>query len=109
MSVNPSPASSGPSLELNLYSMFASKKKNSDVEQVAVEQFANMIPTNFQVSANIDEESRRDSQLSLSFVVTLNDSRGLVTYEFRGKCRIYGSSAEFSSLLEAEKNKVPRI
>ena len=109
MSTNPTSQTSGPNIELNLYSMFASKKKSLEREHFHTEQTANMAPSNFQVSANIEEETRRDSQLSLSFVVTLNDSKGLVTYEFRGKCRIHGSSAEFSSLLEAEKNKVPKI
>lgn len=104
-----SASQSGPNVELSLNSVFASKKKTLGKEQGAQDQAQTLSPANFQVSATLDEESRRDSQLSLSFTLTLNDSRGFVTYEFRGTCTVNGSSAEFTSLLEAEKNKVPKI
>jgi hypothetical protein len=71
-----------------------------------------MYPSNFQVHAKIDEESRKDNQLVASFLLTLNDVKGMVTYEFRGTCSISGSSADFESVMEANKNagsRVPRI
>ena len=71
-----------------------------------------MYPSNFQVHAKIDEESRKDNQLVASFLLTLNDVKGMVTYEFRGICSISGTSADFESVMEANKNagsRVPRI
>lgn len=69
-----------------------------------------MLPGNFQVYAKIDEESRKDSTLVASFLLTLNEARGSVTYEFRGACNIKGSSADFESIMEAHKeSRIPRI
>jgi hypothetical protein len=102
-------SSTGPQVEVTLYSVFASKKKGTNVEEKQGPQASSITPGNFQVSAKLDEESRKDSLLTLSFVISLNDSRGLVTYEFRGSCSIIGSSAEFSMLMEADRNKVPLI
>jgi len=69
-----------------------------------------MLPSNFQVYAKIDEESRKDSHLLASFLLTLNDARGSVTYEFRGVCNITGSSADFESMMEANKDsRIPKI
>lgn len=69
-----------------------------------------MLPSNFQVYAKIDEESRKDSHLAASFLLTLNDGRGSVTYEFRGVCNITGSSADFESIMEANKDsRIPKI
>lgn len=69
-----------------------------------------MLPGNFQVYAKIDEESRKDNHLVASFLLTLNDARGLVTYEFRGICDVAGSSADFESVMEAHKDaRVPKI
>jgi len=69
-----------------------------------------LLPGNFQVYAKIDEESRKDNHLIASFLLTLNDARGLVTYEFRGVCDLTGSSADFESVMEAHKDaRVPKI
>lgn len=69
-----------------------------------------MLPSNFQVYAKIDEESRKDNTLTASFLLTLNDARGSVTYEFRGVCNMRGSSADFESIMEAHKDsRIPKI
>jgi hypothetical protein len=69
-----------------------------------------MLPGNFQVYAKIDEESRKDNTLVASFLLTLNDTRGSITYEFRGICSIRGSSADFESIMEAHKDsRIPKI
>lgn len=69
-----------------------------------------MLPSNFQVYAKIDEESRKDNHLTTSFLLTLNDARGSVTYEFRGVCSMAGSAADFESIMGANKDsRVPRI
>jgi hypothetical protein len=90
-----------------LYSIFASRKRSPAEEE---KQVAIMLPSNFQVYAKIDEESRRDNHLVASFLLTLNDGRGSVTYEFRGVCNMSGSSADFESIMEANKDsRVPKI
>lgn len=69
-----------------------------------------MLPSNFQVYAKIDEESRKDSRLVVSFLLTLNDAKGAVTYEFRGICAITGSTADFEAIMEAHKDsRIPKI
>ena len=69
-----------------------------------------MLPSNFQVYAKIDEESRKDNYLTVSFLLTLNDGRASVTYEFRGMCNITGSSADFEAMMEVHKgSRVPKI
>jgi hypothetical protein len=69
-----------------------------------------MLPSNFQVYAKIDEETRKDNQLVASFLVTLNDVRGSVTYEFRGTSNVTGSAADFESIMGAQKDsRVPKI
>jgi len=69
-----------------------------------------MLPSNFQVYTKIDEEVRKDNRLVISFLLTLNDTKGLVTYEFRGICMVHGNSADFESVMETSKNsRVPKI
>lgn len=69
-----------------------------------------MGPSHFQVYTKIDEESRKDNKLTISFLLTLNDTRGIVTYEFRGICVVTGTAADFESIMETSKNsRVPRI
>ncbi|GEM_PF-3159848 len=99
--------SSEPQVELQVNSIFASKKK-----QAGMQETSTMLPGNFHVSAKIDEESRRDNQLVMSYLLTMNDSVNLMTYEFRGACSIVGSSADFEALMAAGKNngsKLPKI
>jgi hypothetical protein len=101
-------ATSGPQVDLTLHSVFASKKRNTAEEKLA--QATAMVPSNFQVYAKIDEETRKDNSLSASFLLTLNDSRASVTYEFRGVCNIVGSWADFESIMEVHKgSRVPKI
>lgn len=102
-------ASSGPQLDLTLHSVFASRKRNVAEEKLS-QQPATMLPSNFQVYAKIDEESRKDNVLTIAFLLTLNDSRASVTYEFRGACNINGSSADFEAIMEVHKgSRVPKI
>jgi hypothetical protein len=90
-----------------LYSIFASRKRSPAEEE---KQVATILPSNFQVYSKIDEESRRDNHLVASFLLTLNDGRGSVTYEFRGVCNMSGSLADFESIMEANKDsRVPKI
>jgi len=73
-------------------------------------QAATMLPGNFQVYAKIDEEHRKDSNLTVSFLLTLNDAKGTVTYEFRGICNVVGSTADFEAIMEASReSRVPKI
>lgn len=73
-------------------------------------QAAAILPSSFQVYAKIDEESRKDSRLVVSFLLTLNDAKGAVTYEFRGVCVITGSTADFEAIMEAHKDsRIPKI
>jgi hypothetical protein len=100
-------ASSEPQVELQVNSIFASKKK-----QAGMQETSTILPGNFHVSAKIDEESRRDNQLVMSYLLTMNDSVNLMTYEFRGACSIVGSSADFEALMATGKNngsKLPKI
>jgi hypothetical protein len=96
---------------MSLSSVFASRKrKQAEEEEEKHAQGATILPSNFQVYAKIDEESRKDNHLALSFLLTLNDVRGSVTYEFRGVCSIIGTSADFEAIMEAHKDsRVPRI
>jgi hypothetical protein len=93
---------------LTLYSVFASRKRN--IAEEKANQITTMLPSNFQVYAKIDEDSRKDNYLSISFLLTLNDGRASVTYEFRGICNIVGSSADFEAMMEVHKgSRVPKI
>jgi hypothetical protein len=96
---------------MSLSSVFASRKrKQAEEEEEKHAQGATILASNFQVYAKIDEESRKDNHLALSFLLTLNDVRGSVTYEFRGVCSIIGTSADFEAIMEAHKDsRVPRI
>lgn len=93
-------------MEITLESVFASRKiQNSrNAEPVG--------PGVFQVSAKIDEESRKDNKLVLSFLMTLSEPKTLVTYEFRGSCVVTGSPNDFDGMMEATKggeSRLPRI
>ena len=71
---------------------------------------AAVLPSNFQVYAKIDEESRKDNRILASFLLTLNDVKGSVTYEFRGVCSVMGSSADFEAVMGTHKDsRVPKI
>ncbi|MGI0014705.1 MAG: hypothetical protein ACREBU_14880 [Nitrososphaera sp.] len=99
--------SSGLQIEVSLNSVFASRRRNTEDEKQIQ---PTMLPSNFQVYTKIDEESRKDNKLVISFLLTLNDTKGLVTYEFRGICTVHGNSADFESVMETSKNsRVPKI
>ena len=103
-------SSSGPQVEVALNSAFASRKKSSADDEKLNQASLAMMPSNFQVYAKIDEEVRRDNYLIASFLLTLNDARGMITYEFRGTCVVTGSSSDFASIMEARKeSRVPKI
>src|SRR5919197_1039860 len=98
----------GPQIDVTLQSVFASKKRNM-VDDERLVQASSINPSNFQVYAKIDEESRKDNLLAVSFLVTLNEIKGSVTYEFRGACHINGSSADFEAIMGASKDsRVPK-
>ncbi|NWG37682.1 hypothetical protein [Nitrososphaera sp.] len=92
-------------MEVSLESVFASRKaQDKNAGPVA--------PGAFQVSAKIDEESRKDNRLVLSFLLTLSEPKSLVTYEFRGTCAVTGSPADFDGMMEVAKggeSRLPRI
>jgi hypothetical protein len=92
---------------VTLHSVFASRKRNAEEEKTGQ---PTIFPSHFQVYTKIDEESRKDNKLVISFLLTLNDTKGQVTYEFRGTCLITGTAADFESVMETSKNsRVPRI
>jgi hypothetical protein len=90
-----------------LNSVFASRKRNTEDEKSGQ---PTMGPSHFQVYTKLDEETRKDNKLTISFLLTLNDTRGVVTYEFRGISVVTGTAADFESIMETSKNsRVPRI
>lgn len=92
---------------MTLNSVFASRKRNPENEKTSQ---PSMLPSTFQVYTKIDEETRKDNKMVISFLLTLNDTKGLVTYEFRGVCNVAGTSADFESVMETNKNsRVPKI
>jgi hypothetical protein len=94
-------------VDVTLHSVFASRKRNAEDEKTAQPVMA---PSHFQVYTKIDEESRKDNKLVISFLLTLNDTKGQVTYEFRGIGTITGTAADFESIMETSKNsRVPKI
>jgi hypothetical protein len=102
-----SQASSGFQIEVTLNSAFASRKRDAEDEKAGQLM---MSPSHFQVYTKIDEESRKDNKLTITFLLTLNDTKGVVTYEFRGICIVTGTAADFESLMETGKSsRVPKI
>jgi hypothetical protein len=92
---------------VTLNSVFASRKRNAEDEKTGQ---PTMSPGHFQVYTKLDEEFRKDNKLVVSFLLTLNDTKGVVTYEFRGICIVNGTAADFESIMETSKNsRVPRI
>lgn len=92
-------------MEISLESAFASRKIHD-------KNAGHVAPGAFQVSAKIDEESRKDNRLELSFLLTLSEPKTLVTYEFRGSCVVIGSPNDFDGMMEATKggeSRLPKI
>lgn len=92
-------------MDITLESVFASKKMHDKMA-------GPVTPGTFQVSAKIDEESRKDNRLALSFLLTLSEPKTLVTYEFRGSCVVIGNPADFDEMMEAAKgadSRLPKI
>lgn len=90
----------GAQVEVSLESVFAMKKGREKT----------VMPGTFQVSAKIDEESRKDNRLEMSFLLTLADPKSKVTYEFRGTCAVNGSEG-FDYLMESRdgSSRLPKI
>jgi hypothetical protein len=87
-------------VDVALESAFATKKGREKL----------LAPSTFQVTAKIDEESRKDNRLDLSFLLTLSDPKNMVTYEFRGSCNITGNPASFDHMMGAQAgSRLPRI
>lgn len=97
----PRQAITGAQVEVALESVFATKKGREKT----------VTPGTFQVSAKIDEESRKDNRLDMSFLLTLADQKSMVTYEFRGTCAVTGSPPSFDYLMESRdgSSRLPRI
>jgi hypothetical protein len=69
-----------------------------------------VIPSTFQVSAKIDEELRKDDMLLATFLMTLNDQKNAVTYEFRGTCTMEGSASDFDAMMGTRKgSRLPQV
>jgi hypothetical protein len=69
-----------------------------------------VVPSTFQVSAKIDEELRKDDMLLAAFLVTLNDQKNAVTYEFRGTCTMEGSASDFDAMMGTKKgSRLPQV
>lgn len=93
-------------MEIAIESVFASRKVQDS------KNAGQVTPGVFQVSAKIDEESRKDNRLVLSFLLTLSEPKTLVTYEFRGSCVVTGSPTDFDGMMESAKgseSRLPRI
>lgn len=69
-----------------------------------------VVPSTFQVSAKIDEELRKDDILLAGFLMTLNDQKNAVTYEFRGTCTMEGSASDFDAMMGTKKgSRLPQV
>lgn len=69
-----------------------------------------VVPSTFQVSAKIDEELRKDDLLLATFLMTLNDQKNAVTYEFRGTCTMEGSPSDFDAMMGTKKGaRLPQV
>jgi hypothetical protein len=69
-----------------------------------------VVPSTFQVSAKIDEELRKDDMLLVTFLMTLNDQKNAVTYEFRGTCIMEGSASDFDAMMGTKKgSRLPQV
>jgi hypothetical protein len=102
-------SASSAQIDVVLNSVFASRKRNL-VEEEKSAQTPTMVQSNFQVYAKIEEETRKDNRLTVSFLLTLNDTKNSVIYEFRGNCNIFGTGADFEAIMEARKDsRIPKI
>lgn len=69
-----------------------------------------VVPSTFQVSAKIDEEIRKDDMLLATFLMTLNDQKNAVTYEFRGTCTMEGGASDFDAMMGTKKgSRLPQV
>ncbi len=69
-----------------------------------------VVPSTFQVSAKIDEELRKDDMLLATFLMTLNDQKNAVTYEFRGTCTMEGGASDFDAMMGTKKgSRLPQV
>lgn len=92
----------GAQVQVALESVFASRKGAGGRAGVA--------PSTFQVSAKIEEQLRKEGKLELSFSLTLNDPKNMVSYELRGSCTVAGGNpSTFEQLMDAAKGSGSRL
>jgi hypothetical protein len=92
-------------MDVSVESAFVSKRRGSGAGPSR-----SVIPSTFQVSAKIDEELRKDDMLLATFLITLNDQKNAVTYEFRGTCTMEGSASDFDAMMGTRKgSRLPQV
>lgn len=91
-------------IDIAVESAFVAKRGSSPGPSRSV------VPSTFQVSAKIDEEIRKDDMLLATFLMTLNDQKNAVTYEFRGTCTMEGSASDFDAMMGTKKgSRLPQV
>jgi hypothetical protein len=71
---------------------------------------ANLDAVVFDVDVKMDEESRTNEELTISFLITINTKPNIVQFEARGKAVIGGGRKSFEAALAVdEKSKVPKV
>ena len=64
----------------------------------------------FNVDVKMDEESRTNEELTISFLITISTKPSLVQFEVGGTAVVTGGRAVFDSALEVdEESSVPRV
>ena len=64
----------------------------------------------FDVDVKMDEESRTNEELMISFLITINTKPSLVQFEVGGTAVLTGGKAAFDHALEVdEESRVPRV
>ncbi len=64
----------------------------------------------FNVDVKMDEESRTNEELTISFLITISTKPSLVQFEVGGTAVVTGGRAAFDSALEVdEESSVPRV
>ncbi len=64
----------------------------------------------FDVDVKMDEESRTNDELTISYTITITTKPNIVQFEARGKAVIGGGRKSFDAALAVdEKYKVPRV
>jgi len=70
----------------------------------------NLNEVKFDVEAKLDEENRKNDELTIRFLLVIRVKPGLVKYEVGGKAVISGGREAFDAALEVdESTQVPKI